>query len=178
MCNRAGLTIRSQHWGQCSQLLTALPATVGKNNFVIPQIVFHLFYRSPPTPSVFSPLYHEVPCPRTDSAVWLLHWSGCPALKEDLSHYKQKWRGQSKCCSCLRTRCQCQTACCLDTQHRGMVEMYQKALLYCHIATERHFTISLRVRLCFTNDHFFFFFGRLLHLKWRGSKKKQKERKN
>lgn len=37
--------------------------------------------------------------PWHDSQARLLQWSGCPVLKKDLSHYKQKWRGQSNCCS-------------------------------------------------------------------------------
>lgn len=57
--------------------------------------------------------------PWHDRLARLLKWSGCPVLKEDLSHYKQKWRGQSNHCSRLRTLCQCQTLCCLDSARWG-----------------------------------------------------------
>lgn len=59
--------------------------------------------------------------PWHDSRARMLQCSGCAVLEEDISHCKQKWRGQSNCCSCLRTLCQCQTVCCLDTVHWGLV---------------------------------------------------------
>lgn len=70
----------------------------------------------------FFPSFFHLPLsswPWHDRLARLLKWSGCPVLKEDLSHYKQKWRGQSNHCSRLRTLCQCQTLCCLDSAHWG-----------------------------------------------------------
>lgn len=110
-----------------------------------------------------------------DSPFWVLHWSGCPVLKEDLSHYKQKWRGQSKCCSCLRTWCQCQTACCLDTEHRGLALGFGNVQKVSWIITllqpQKDISPSLLcVRFCFTNDRFF---SCLFHSKWWACKKLQ-----
>lgn len=79
-----------------------------------------------------------------------------PVLKEDLSHYKQKWGGQSNCCSCLRTLCQCQTVwlfghCALG----GLVLLVQKVswiITLLQLQKERHFTVSVWVRFFFSSS--------------------------
>lgn len=80
----------------------------------------------------------------------MLQCSGFTVLEEDISHCKQKWRGQSNCCSCLRTLSQCQTVCCLDTGGWCWdLGTYKRSLESSHCSShrQRYSTVPLWVRL-------------------------------
>lgn len=168
MCDPAGLTIRSQHRGQRSGLNSVTCCSLEQQlcDFTWSVLFVYSCLFFVVVAVVFSSSVRDSSWP--DSPFW-----GCPVLKEDLSHYKQKWRGQSKCCSCLRTWCQCQTACCLDTEHRGLALGFGNVQKVSWIITllqpQKDISPSLlRVRFCFTNDHFF---SCLFHSKWWACKK-------